>query len=323
MDSLQSLQCSMRNNAVSSMQFQFIHPHQCQCCLISQGDVSNRNGEEAEPAVKKNRATGRRAAVEASNAEADTATTGRSRRGRAGASKAKETEPVKKEESKTTRRSSSRTASSRATAKPAASTSPAASGKDTKTKTVAANVTRSTKGKTAGGKRKEDSNPQPAAGRSTKRAKKSTDSTSAPSRRSTRSSTSSQKKITSKPVAKAVEVKEIPIIRDSRYIVPLEFRLQRASFDADASMNYTHGIAHYDVDGRDNPLLCKDYVTDMFQHLYHHEVRHVGYLVGSSLFRTRTVSPTQINTNLTPLPSSRLAPIRRSTCTAKMTSMPR
>lgn len=285
--------------------------------------MSNRNGEEAEPAVKKNRATGRRAAVEASNAEADTATTGRSRRGRAGASKAKETEPVKKEESKTTRRSSSRTASSRATAKPAASTSPAASGKDTKTKTVAANVTRSTKGKTAGGKRKEDSNPQPAAGRSTKRAKKSTDSTSAPSRRSTRSSTSSQKKITSKPVAKAVEVKEIPIIRDSRYIVPLEFRLQRASFDADASMNYTHGIAHYDVDGRDNPLLCKDYVTDMFQHLYHHEVRHVGYLVGSSLFRTRIVSPTQINTNLTPLPSSRLAPIRRSTCTAKMTSMPR
>ena len=64
-------------------------------------------------------------------------------------------------------------------------------------------------------------------------------------------------------------VQETPIISDPNYIVPPEFRLQRDTFDG---QNFTHGIAHYDASERDDPLLCKDYVTDMFQHMYVAEV---------------------------------------------------
>jgi hypothetical protein len=65
-------------------------------------------------------------------------------------------------------------------------------------------------------------------------------------------------------------VEEIPIISHPDFIVPPDFRLQRASFDG---QNFTHGIAHYDARERSDPLLCKDYVTDMFQHFFLAEVR--------------------------------------------------
>ena len=52
-------------------------------------------------------------------------------------------------------------------------------------------------------------------------------------------------------------------------IIPHDFGLKRESFNGE---NFTYGIAHYDADQRDNSLLCKGYVTDMFQQLYRAEV---------------------------------------------------
>lgn len=66
-------------------------------------------------------------------------------------------------------------------------------------------------------------------------------------------------------------MKETPIIQANspRLFVPSGFCLSRDSDGED----FTNGIAHYDVVGRDDPLLCKDYVTDMFQNIYEAEVR--------------------------------------------------
>ena len=58
-------------------------------------------------------------------------------------------------------------------------------------------------------------------------------------------------------------------------VVPQDFGLQRDSFE-ESGHNFTYGIAHYDAEAkeREDPLRCKDYVTDMFQHLYHAEVSY-------------------------------------------------
>ena len=53
-------------------------------------------------------------------------------------------------------------------------------------------------------------------------------------------------------------------------VVPRDFGLTRPSFDG---LDFTYGIAHYDATDREDMLQCKDYVTDIFQHLYHAEVR--------------------------------------------------
>lgn len=64
---------------------------------------------------------------------------------------------------------------------------------------------------------------------------------------------------------------EIVPAEDNR-VVPLDFGLKRTSFDG---QNFTYGIAHYDASERSDPLQFKDYVTDMFQQLYHAEVGQV------------------------------------------------
>lgn len=76
----------------------------------------------------------------------------------------------------------------------------------------------------------------------------------------------------------SVEKREniVEIVKDDHYIVPLNFRLKRASFNG---QNYTYGIAHYDAPERSDPFLCKDYVTDMFQYFYHVEVSFIRSLV--------------------------------------------
>jgi hypothetical protein len=66
---------------------------------------------------------------------------------------------------------------------------------------------------------------------------------------------------------RAEEVAIIPA-GDNR-VVPQDFGLERSSFKRD---NFTYGIAYYDATERSDPLLCKDYVTDMFQQLYYAEV---------------------------------------------------
>lgn len=93
-------------------------------------------------------------------------------------------------------------------------------------------------------------------------------------RRSTRSrslssSASSRGKNATKNTTKRLAEEVAIISADDNRVVPNDFGLQRTSFKRD---NFTYGIAYYDASGRSDPLLCKDYVTDMFQQLYHAEV---------------------------------------------------
>ncbi|KAL3822495.1 hypothetical protein ACHAXA_002513 [Cyclostephanos tholiformis] len=111
---------------------------------------------------------------------------------------------------------------------------------------------------------------QPQRGRSTKRARKSDDVVAADepvmSRRVTRSQSEPSRKKSSILRATTVDV----IRADVDHVVPKDFALERSSFNGH---NFTHGIAHYDASERMDPLLCKDYVTDMFQQLYHAETQ--------------------------------------------------
>lgn len=81
---------------------------------------------------------------------------------------------------------------------------------------------------------------------------------------SRRGGSKSSKKKPMRPV-----VVDIIPATDNR-IIPHDFGLKRESFNGE---NFTYGIAHYDADQRDNSLLCKGYVTDIFQQLYRAEVR--------------------------------------------------
>lgn len=102
-------------------------------------------------------------------------------------------------------------------------------------------------------------------------------------RRSTRScsqsSSVSAKSATKNSTERRME--EIPIIHagDNR-VVPQDFGLIRSSFKRD---NFTYGIAYYDASERLDPLLCKNYVTDMFQQLYHAEVSRIGVITCACL----------------------------------------
>lgn len=116
-------------------------------------------------------------------------------------------------------------------------------------------------------------------GRTAKRTKKSSDVNPVVEpvvvRRSTRSRSQSSSALVRSATKKSTErrMEEIAIIPagDNR-VVPQDFGLKRSSFKRD---NFTYGIAYYDASERSNPLLCKDYVTDMFQQLYHAEVSRI------------------------------------------------
>lgn len=110
-------------------------------------------------------------------------------------------------------------------------------------------------------------------GRTSKRVRKSSDSDTAAeeddtatTRRVTRSCSLSNRKKSA--LVRGVIVDIIPA-GDNR-IIPQDFGLERSSFDG---QNFTHGIAYYDASERTDPLLCKDYVTDILQHYFHQEVR--------------------------------------------------
>ena len=71
------------------------------------------------------------------------------------------------------------------------------------------------------------------------------------------------------------------VLANNTHVVPQGFSLKQSSFKG---KNYTHGIAYYDAPEQEDPRLCKDYVTDIFQQFYHAEVcrRPIGptYVVG-------------------------------------------
>ena len=106
-------------------------------------------------------------------------------------------------------------------------------------------------------------------GRSSKRVRKlpdvATEDVPVTTRRITRSRSAPSRRKSSIPRGIVVDI--IPA-GDNR-VVPQDFGLERSSFNG---QNFTHGIAHYDASERTDPLLCKDYVADMFQHLYEAEV---------------------------------------------------
>lgn len=119
-------------------------------------------------------------------------------------------------------------------------------------------------------------------GRTSKRVRKSSDSDTAAeedepatTRRVTRSCSLSNRKKSA--LVRGVIVDIIPA-GDNR-IIPQDFGLERSSFDG---QNFTHGIAYYDASERTDPLLCKDYVTDILQHYFHEEVRRISTV---SLFK--------------------------------------
>ena len=100
---------------------------------------------------------------------------------------------------------------------------------------------------------------------------------SAASRRSTRSRSASSRRQKEEEDRRAAlrrsrVVEVVPAPAADGRVVPADFGLVRDSFD-DGRSGFTYGIAHYDAPQRDDPQRCKGYVTDMFQHLYHAEVR--------------------------------------------------
>ncbi|KAL7534036.1 hypothetical protein ACHAXR_005593, partial [Thalassiosira sp. AJA248-18] len=104
--------------------------------------------------------------------------------------------------------------------------------------------------------------------RTSKRAKKSDSTTTVVSAEPRRTTRSRSRSVAAKKKKERVGVVDI-IPGDENHIVPLDFRLQRESFND--GQNFTYGIAHYDAAERSDPNRCKDYVTDMFQHYFHLE----------------------------------------------------
>lgn len=95
----------------------------------------------------------------------------------------------------------------------------------------------------------------------------------------------------------------IEIIQEEHRIVPINFRLTRPAF---RGHNHTHGIAHYDAVHRSNPLLCTEYVTDLYQQFYHVEVSyflqtlHDGIIFDVFIHTPRCLSPPQTQTHPRP-----------------------
>ncbi len=89
-------------------------------------------------------------------------------------------------------------------------------------------------------------------------------------------SRSASRRLASKKEVVSRKHEEVKIIAgDDQHIVPLDFRLQRESFDGATfdRANFTEGIAHYDAARRSDPQKVAEYITDLFQHLYKAEVR--------------------------------------------------
>jgi len=235
------------------------------------GNISNREGNQdendQEPKTKKTKPSG---IVE------------RVRRGRSQAAKAKEPEPEKKPAA---RRSSARRASAIEAAAKIAQDEKATNKKEAAAaakKEVAAAAAKKkaaakqeaaakkAKSKKGGVKRSSsDGNNSKQGGRISKRAKKSDTAAvkdePVTSRRTTRSRSQSRAKKERREV-----VVDIVSAGENR-VVPQDFGLKRDSFNGH---NFTYGIAHYDAPERSDTLQCKDYVTDMFQHIYQSETNH-------------------------------------------------
>lgn len=91
-------------------------------------------------------------------------------------------------------------------------------------------------------------------------------SRSSSSRRGSSSKSNSNNKKSMRPY-RAVEI--VQPSTDNR-IIPHDFGLKRDSFNG---QNFTYGIAHYDAAKKSDPQLCSGLVTDLFQQLFHAEVR--------------------------------------------------
>eukprot|EP00574_Skeletonema_japonicum_P005166 CAMPEP_0201714922 /NCGR_PEP_ID=MMETSP0593-20130828/1182_1 /ASSEMBLY_ACC=CAM_ASM_000672 /TAXON_ID=267983 /ORGANISM="Skeletonema japonicum, Strain CCMP2506" /LENGTH=494 /DNA_ID=CAMNT_0048204237 /DNA_START=288 /DNA_END=1772 /DNA_ORIENTATION=- len=94
--------------------------------------------------------------------------------------------------------------------------------------------------------------------------------------RQTRSRSASRRLVSKKEVVSRKHEEVKIITGDDQHIVPLDFRLQRESFDGATfdRANFTKGIAHYDAARRSDPLKVAEYITDLFQHLYKAEVTY-------------------------------------------------
>ncbi|KAL7551788.1 hypothetical protein ACHAWF_014984 [Thalassiosira exigua] len=243
------------------------------------GNISNREeGSESQSQQKSNKPRPSGAAAE------------RARRGPT--ARAREPEAVEEQKPPAKRRSTSRRASARggaAAAEKRTTTTqkrPSAIEDKSSTSQKKAGPAKKREGaatataKRGGGAKKRSSNDGGAKEkpRPTKRTKKSdTGASSGPAavarRRSTRSHSASSRKRKEEADRKAALrrsgiVEVVPAGNDGS-VVPSEFGLIRDSFDD--GRNFTYGIAHYDAPEREDPLRCKGYVTDMFQHLYHAE----------------------------------------------------
>jgi len=93
-----------------------------------------------------------------------------------------------------------------------------------------------------------------------------------------RRSTRSQPRVSGKGANKTAGMRQVDTVdivsAGANRIVPQDFGLARESFDGCNPCNFTSGIAHYDAPERSDTLRCKDYVTDMFQNIYHAETNH-------------------------------------------------
>jgi len=150
--------------------------------------------------------------------------------------------------------------------------------KETKKKAAMKKETAASKRGGVGAKRSsgEGTDHRQNAGRAPKRARRSTTATVAAddgpvaptavraSRSRSRSTAASSRR---RALANACRTEVLPA-GEGRGVVPRDFGLSRESFDG---RNFTYGIAHYDAEERKDVLRCKDYVADMFQHMYHSE----------------------------------------------------
>mmetsp|Transcript_3009 Transcript_3009/g.5687 ORF Transcript_3009/g.5687 Transcript_3009/m.5687 type:complete len:512 (-) Transcript_3009:170-1705(-) len=209
------------------------------------GDVSNRKSGRVEDEEGKVISQAKSATTKPSaTAIAETVVGAQNRRGKSTATKGKSTGAEKK----LPRRSSSRIASLK--------------------KAVQENDEKKTihNEKTAGAKRpRPENNPQLVGYNRVKRAKASE---STAGTRSGRFRLSSRRRSAASDFERRENV--IEIIQEEHHIVPINFRLTRPAF---RGHNHTHGIAHYDAVHLSNPLLCTEYVTDLYQQFYHVETQ--------------------------------------------------
>jgi len=267
------------------------------------GNISNREGnDEQDPKLKRTKPSGiaeRAAVTRRGRSQAASSSSSSSSQAEAITSEAEKKTAAPTGDVVPTRRAPLRKSTATARAPKKEANAAAASKKETttaaslrkvgpnKTASTAAAVKREATMKKVDGAMKRSSNDEnnlDPSGRASKRAKKSTDftttttavagnaETNATNKRTTRSRSrpvgSSSRRNTNKSTDGRGVVSDVVHATDENRIVPLDFRLKRDSFDG---RNFTYGIAHYDEAERSDPLRCKDYVTDMFQHLYQAE----------------------------------------------------